>query len=100
LIPEDDLIVPGSGRAQARIPFGAQQGVQHVKILMHLAVVLSLVAVLGCVDFKLEVPGDFVLVDHSIFRTDRGAVGILSASGEPAPTIFHSNHPAGAGSGH
>lgn len=46
------------------------------------------------IEFKLEVPGDYVLVDHSIFRTDRGAVGILSASGEPAPSIFHSNHAA------
>jgi nitrite reductase (NO-forming) len=51
------------------------------------------------VDFKLEVPGDYILVDHSIFRMDRGAVGILSASGEPVPSIFHSHRPA-AGSGH
>jgi nitrite reductase (NO-forming) len=52
------------------------------------------------IDFKLQVPGDYVLVDHSIFRTDRGAVGILSASGDPAPSIFRSNHFAGASSGH
>lgn len=52
------------------------------------------------VDFKLEVPGDYILVDHSIFRMDRGAVGILSASGDPVPSIFRSHQPAGAGSGH
>jgi nitrite reductase (NO-forming) len=52
------------------------------------------------IDFKLQVPGDYVLVDHSIFRTDRGAIGILSASGDPAPAIFHSNKLAGGGSGH
>jgi len=50
-------------------------------------------------DFKLQVPGDYVLVDHSIFRTDRGALGILSAAGDPDPSVFHS-HKAGAGSGH
>lgn len=52
------------------------------------------------IDFKLQVPGDYVLVDHSIFRMDRGAVGILSASGDPAPSIFHSNQSLSTGSGH
>lgn len=52
------------------------------------------------VEFKLQVPGDYVLVDHSIFRTDRGALGILNVSGDPAPSIFHSNKGASAGSGH
>jgi nitrite reductase (NO-forming) len=52
------------------------------------------------IDFKLQVPGDYVLVDHSIFRMDRGAVGILSAAGDPAPSIFHSNQSPNAGSGH
>lgn len=51
------------------------------------------------VDFKLQVPGDYLLVDHSIFRIDRGAVGILSVTGDPAPSIFHSRAGA-AGSGH
>jgi nitrite reductase (NO-forming) len=52
------------------------------------------------VEFHLEVPGNYVLVDHSIFRIERGAVGILSVAGDPAPSIFHSNHAADAGSGH
>jgi len=51
-------------------------------------------------DFKLQVPGDYVLVDHSIFRMDRGAVGILTASGDPAPSIFHSNQSVNGDSGH
>jgi nitrite reductase (NO-forming) len=52
------------------------------------------------VEFKLEVPGDYVLVDHSIFRADRGALGILNVSGDPTPSLFHSNKNATAGSGH
>lgn len=51
------------------------------------------------VDFKLQVPGEYVLVDHSIFRADRGALGILKASGDPAPSVFHSHKP-NSGSGH
>jgi nitrite reductase (NO-forming) len=50
-------------------------------------------------DFKLQVPGDYVLVDHSIFRTDRGAVGILSVNGDPAPSVFNS-HKTSTGFGH
>jgi nitrite reductase (NO-forming) len=53
----------------------------------------------GIIDFKLQVPGDYVLVDHSIFRTDRGALGILSAAGDPAPLVFHSGK-SSTGSGH
>lgn len=34
------------------------------------------------VDFKLEVPGTFILVDHSIFRAfNKGALGMLKVSG-------------------
>ncbi|MGJ8663125.1 MAG: copper-containing nitrite reductase, partial [Marinicella sp.] len=34
------------------------------------------------VEFKLDVPGDFILVDHSIFRAfNKGALGILQVSG-------------------
>ncbi|MGH7796000.1 MAG: copper-containing nitrite reductase [Candidatus Binatia bacterium] len=53
------------------------------------------------VEFKLDVAGDYVMVDHSIFRIDRGALGILNVTGEPAPAIFRSHKPgAPAGSGH
>lgn len=40
------------------------------------------------VEFKVEVPGGYLLVDHSIFRIDRGAVGILSVEGPEAPEIY------------
>ena len=42
------------------------------------------------VEFKIDVPGDYLLVDHSIFRVAKGAVGILSATGKENPAIFKS----------
>ena len=41
------------------------------------------------VEFKVEVPGNLVLVDHSIFRAfNKGALGILKVEGEENPKIF------------
>lgn len=40
------------------------------------------------VEFKAEVPGAYVLVDHSIFRIDRGAAGVLAVEGPEAPEIY------------
>ncbi len=41
------------------------------------------------VDFALQVPGTFILVDHSIFRAfNKGALGMLTVEGEPAPLIY------------
>lgn len=42
------------------------------------------------VEFKADVAGDYLLLDHSIFRVAKGAVGILSVSGEDDPMIFKS----------
>lgn len=40
-------------------------------------------------EFKVEVPGDNILVDHSIFRAfNKGALGILNVSGEEVPEIY------------
>ncbi len=40
-------------------------------------------------EFKAEVPSNLVMVDHSIFRAfNKGALGILSITGEKNPTIF------------
>ncbi|MCZ7569089.1 MAG: copper-containing nitrite reductase [Ardenticatenaceae bacterium] len=41
------------------------------------------------VDFKLNVPGRYILVDHALSRLDRGLVGFLYAEGPEAPEIFH-----------
>jgi len=39
-------------------------------------------------DFQPQVPGDYTLLDHAIFRVDRGAMGLLSAEGPAAPDIY------------
>jgi nitrite reductase (NO-forming) len=44
------------------------------------------------VDFRVDVPGDYVLVDHSLFRAfNKGAIGILNVEGKRAPTVFSGN---------
>jgi nitrite reductase (NO-forming) len=41
------------------------------------------------VEFKVEVPGTFLLVDHSIFRTfNKGALGMLAVSGPVDSAVF------------
>lgn len=50
------------------------------------------------VEFSLEVPGNYILVDHSLSRLERGLAGYLVVEGEPAPEIFDGQ--ATPGSGH
>lgn len=41
------------------------------------------------VEFKVDVPGTFILVDHSIFRAfNKGAIGMLKVEGEQDKTIY------------
>lgn len=40
------------------------------------------------VELKLDVPGAYLLVDHSIFRVAKGALGILNATGPENPKTF------------
>ena len=40
------------------------------------------------VDFKLDVPGNYVLVDHALSRLDRGAWGVLRVTGPEDKEIF------------
>lgn len=40
------------------------------------------------VDFKLEVPGNYILVDHALSRLDRGAWGVLQVSGQENKEIY------------
>lgn len=41
------------------------------------------------VEFKVDVPGSYILVDHSIFRAiDKGAVGILDVAGKDSAQVF------------
>ena len=48
------------------------------------------------VEFDLEVPGNYTLVDHAIFRVEKGAVGYLVAEGEPRHDIYMSQEDATA----
>jgi nitrite reductase (NO-forming) len=40
------------------------------------------------VEFKVDYPGDYVIVDHSIFRVHKGAAGMLQVGGTPDETIY------------
>ncbi|MFN8497894.1 MAG: copper-containing nitrite reductase [Anaerolineae bacterium] len=56
------------------------------------------------VEFKVDVPGRFILVDHALSRMERGLSGYLMVDGDPKPDIFFAD-PAkssinGGGSGH
>lgn len=42
------------------------------------------------VEFTLDVPGKFLLVDHALARMNKGAWAVLDVTGEPNPEIFMS----------
>lgn len=42
-------------------------------------------------DFKVEVPGRFILVDHALSRLERGLKGFLVVDGEQRPEIFRAH---------
>lgn len=39
-------------------------------------------------EFKVEVPGTYINVDHAIFRIAKGAVGLIKVDGPDAPDIY------------
>ncbi len=48
-------------------------------------------------EFKLEYPGNYILVDHALSRLDRGAWGVLHVEGEADPAIFDGSIETGHG---
>jgi nitrite reductase (NO-forming) len=42
----------------------------------------------GIVEFTLEVPGRYILVDHALSRVERGLAGFLYVEGEENPEVF------------
>ncbi len=46
------------------------------------------------VDFKVDVPGKYMLVDHALTRVERGLVGILEVTGPNNPDIFKDHDPS------
>jgi nitrite reductase (NO-forming) len=51
------------------------------------------------VEFKVEVPGRYILVDHALARLERGLAGYLYVDGADDPAIFHGDTLT-PGSGH
>jgi nitrite reductase (NO-forming) len=49
------------------------------------------------VEFKLEVPGRYVLVDHALARMQRGLAGYLLVTGPDAPDLFNGTPTSGSG---
>jgi len=52
------------------------------------------VAGTAVVDMKMVVPGTYTLVDHAIFRLDKGAVGFLNVNGKAKAGIYQGDQPA------
>ena len=48
----------------------------------------------AAVDFKVEVPGTYMLVDHALSRAARGLIGQLVVEGEEQPDIFRPHEAA------
>ena len=42
-------------------------------------------------EFKVEVPGKYLLVDHALSRLEKGLKGIIEVSGEQRADLFHAN---------
>lgn len=49
------------------------------------------------VEFTVQVPGRFILVDHSLSRAERGLAGYLIVEGPEDPEIFNGEATGGAG---
>ena len=50
------------------------------------------------IDFRVDYPGTYVLVDHTLTRTlDRGAAGLLVVEGSADHAIFHGSETEGSG---
>ena len=49
------------------------------------------------VEFGLEVPGNYILVDHALARLQRGLAGFLVVEGSPNPEIFNGTPMPGSG---
>ena len=52
------------------------------------------------VEFTVQVPGRYLLVDHALSRIEEGALGFLIVEGEPNPSVFDAPEGAASSSGH
>ncbi len=51
----------------------------------------------AAVEFTVDYPGKYILVDHALSRLDRGAWGVLDVTGEADTTIFNGEIQSGHG---
>lgn len=49
------------------------------------------------VEFKVDYPGNYILVDHALSRLDRGAWGVLTVEGDTDPSVFSGEVQSGQG---
>ena len=52
------------------------------------------------VDFKLDYPGNYLLVDHALSRVGKGLAAALEVSGPADATVYKPSHPNGHEGGH
>ncbi|MHB0774698.1 copper-containing nitrite reductase [Halomonas sp. WWR20] len=52
------------------------------------------------VEFKVDYPGKYILVDHAISRMEKGLVGFLNVSGEEDDALFRTLHDTDPASDH
>ena len=52
------------------------------------------------VEFKVEVPGRYILVDHALSRLEKGLAGFLYVTGPENPAVFHAAEKMDPNSGH
>jgi nitrite reductase (NO-forming) len=48
-------------------------------------------------EFKVDVPGNYTLVDHALSRVERGLIGVLHVDGPPNPEIYDGKMEPGSG---
>ena len=41
-------------------------------------------------ELRFDVPGEYIIVDHSIFRTHKGALGVIQVQGKERPDLYQS----------
>ena len=52
------------------------------------------------VEFKVDYPGKYLLVDHALSRLEKGLAGILHVEGKADPSVFYTNEKHDPNSGH
>jgi nitrite reductase (NO-forming) len=48
-------------------------------------------------EFKVDVPGNYTLVDHALARAERGLIGVLQVEGDPVSEIYDGQVMSGMG---